>query len=326
MENLMKKRFLFISIFLCLLFVFSSCSSSVNISFSNIDNSYNNSIANYTSEVAQIDDKVYYHYRNRYGDSALYEIKSNHVAKLDEDVSLNCVYDGHFLKLNTDTNTITYLDKKSDENVVCKIPKGISPHNFLVINGDICFDTDQEIYRYNGRDFHLIVKAEKIGLKSINLYNAYIDGNTIYYLSIDEKFNKSTFIKYNCDSEELKTIVIDNGIVTRFLEHEDCVYYQADSSWCILDFANMKISDVLINGQNSYIDCLNVFGNCMCVCDGEGVYLSENRNEFIKISDDAASSIYFLDSEYIYYTTHENDLMRVTHDGTKKEKVFPISW
>lgn len=325
----MKKIFFFFVI--CVLNVFPSCSRSIDVSTSidiptsDIDNRYNNVKANLSSKLAQIGNKLYYRYDNRFGISGVYEITEGQVKKLKDDICLNFVFHEKFLNVNT--NPISYYEDeedKSDTAYVCEISADSHPNYFEVTHDNLYYCTDVEIYCYDGTAFKVLASAKDFGIQTISSGETYILNNEIYFLNCEERNGtvNSKVYRYHTLSKKLDSIDLGACMPDNMVAQGDTVYYLDDLSLYRVDFLSKAITKVTPFTQDNVIDCFNVCDDCICVGNADGVFLSNNQKDFRKISDDKAYDIYFLDSRFIYYITDDGVLMRVTREGTVKEKVF----
>lgn len=316
------KRITCFMLLICCVCILSSCSQSVKIENSVIDNLYNNRKVNISTELVQIKDKLYYHYRNRFGEPQNYEIGNGYTKMAANDLPLDYVYNDLFL--NPNTNPISYYDKNIDDVVIKEFPKAFSPNSCEIINNTLYFDTADSIVFYDGNEIKPFVTAKELDMDSICLDNAYINGNDVYYLYSEPKTEQSTIYKYNTVSKDKQSIDIGTGFYYNVIGIGNIVYYMKEGVLYKSDIDSKSSTVLAPQTQDSYISAFNICDGFMCVSDEQGIYVSDLQNEsgFKKISDDEALNIYFLDRQYIYYIQQEGVLMRVLRDGTKTEKVF----
>lgn len=321
-DNMKIKRIICFGLLICFIFISTSCSKSVVIEKTDVDNLYNNRIVNISTELVQVKDKLYYHYRNRFGVSQKYEIGNGYSKKAANDLPLDYVY--HDMFLNPKTNPISYYDEDIHDAVIKEIPKDFSPNNCEVIHDTIYFDTADSIVFYDGNEIKPFVTAKELGIDSICLDNAYINESDVYYLYSEPKTEQSTIYKYNTVSKDKQSIDIGTGFYYNVIGIGNIVYYMKEGVLYQSDIDSKSSTVLAPQTQDSYISAFNICDGFMCVSDEQGIYVSDLQNEsgFKKISDDEAFNIYFLDSQYIYYIKQEGVLMRVLRDGTKAEKVF----
>lgn len=316
------KRIALCGLLICSAFISTSCSQSVLIEKADVDNLYNNRKVNVSTELVQIKDKLYYHHSSRFGEAQNYEIGSGYTKKAANDLPLDYVYHDSFL--NPNTNPVSYYDENIDDVVIKEIPKDVSLNNCEVINNTIYFDTADSIVFYDGNEIKLFVTAKELGMDSICLNNAYINGTDVYYLYSEPKTEQSTIYKFNTVSKDKQSIGIGTGFYYNVIGIGNVVYYMKEGVLYKYDLGSKSTTVLSPQTQDSYISAFNICDGIICVSDEQGIYVSEFQNDstFKKISDDEALNIYFLDSQYIYYIKQEGVLMRVLRDGSKTEKVF----
>lgn len=292
------KRITCFMLLICYVCILSSCSQSVKIENSVIDNLYHNRKVNISTELVQIKDKLYYHYRNRFGDPQNYEIGSDCTKKAANDLPLDYVYHDSFL--NPNTNPISYYDKNIDDVVIKEIPKDFSPNNCEIINNTIYFDTADSIVFYDGNEIKPFVTAKELDMDSICLDNAYINGNDVYYLYSEPQTEQSTIIKYNTISKEKQSIDIGTGFYYNVIGIGNIVYYMKEGVLYQFDLDSKTTAVLAPQTQDSYISAFNICDGFICVSDEHGIYVSDSQNEngFQKISDILLYLILFRGNQY----------------------------
>lgn len=316
----MRKKIIVFALVTCMLLAFSACSHSINIEASDVDNSYNNIRANLTAELVQIEDKLYFDYQKRIGETKLYKISENNTKKLDEDISLDFVYQGTIL--NPYTNPITCYDETTggfDVYNNIKYSDGITPETACVINGTIYFDYGNTLYRYNGTAFETVATEKDLGLHKLSLSEIYIGDEEIYYYQ--KTGEMTTLYKYNTISNNIEAFDIGRHDLRNVIAQDNCVYFLDELSLYKADFTDKTVTELFAD-EKAAVDCYNVCSEIVVAANANGVYISDKGKEFKIISDDPARSLYILDSKYVYYIKTEGELMRVTRDGKTKEQVF----
>lgn len=324
----MKKATCCYFIIIILSTLLSSCSpnSLSEIELSNINNAYNNSKVNLTSDLAQIEDKLYYRYRNSFGAYDIYLISNSETKKIDINLSLDSIYNNTLL--NTNNRPITYFDEKMGrylnyENI--NLPNDFSYYDVCVCCDNIYFDSSNGFYRYNNETLELWVDKSKIE-DEISFRNTFICGDFLYY--IFQNAEEKTYIcRYDSKTDKTEKFNIgDLRIVSSVLANEKCAYFLADSGPLYkVDFTDKSLQKVF----DSDLGMLefNLYKETICVAvqsgtDTAGIFVSENNSEFKKISNKDATALYILDEKYIYFIADNGNLYRVNIDGSKSEKIF----
>ncbi len=307
----------------------SACSlfaaGNVEINSTSVNNSYNNTKANQnSSDLAQIDDKLYYHYTNRFGASEYYEIGNSYSKKInvDRNISFDNIYKGKLLDINSDL--IKEYNSEQNEWTArddIKLPDNVSNYRISACGDTLYLETYEELYRCSGNEFQKWVTSKDLGVQ-IDLSKMYIDGDIIYYHK--EKDSSDSFCRFDTKSKQSEEVDVGNiSLVTGFIEHDDRVYYLNESETLHqVDFNTKKVKKLFGSGSGAML--FDLCGDTLCVAvqfSDTGIYISKNNGDFEKISDADADSLYIVDEIYIYYTAEEGKLFRVSVDGKKEEQV-----
>ena len=320
----------FVSVMFCIVLTMSACAGfgadQIEIKPATVNNAYNNSKSTQDCpDLAQIGDKIYYHYHNRFGAHDDYVIGNGYSKKLKTEgrLDLNNLYQGRLLDVST--NPITEYRSDTNEWIPCddiKLPDDLSHYRVSVCNDTLYLETYEELYRYTGSAFQKWVTSEELGVR-ISLSEMYIDGDIIYYHKETE--NTDSFCRYDTTSKQTDEIDVgDVSIVAGFIAHNDCLYFLDNNKVLYrVDFNDKKATSMFEAGGGSLL--LNMCGDTLCIAVqfvDEGIYLSKQNGAFEKISDVDADELYLLDDSYVYYTAEEGKLYRLTVDGRKTERVY----
>ena len=303
----------------------------VEIKSTTIDNSYNNTKVTQGSYLAQIDDRLYYHYENTLGEKSDYIITNNHYEKSDENLVYDFIYDGQLLDMSSvPFKRFDSITGKYSVYDRIQIPTELKDYSSAVCNGTLFLESEKDIYRYNGKTFELWATWDEIGRKGRKaLYDVYIDGDCIYYSESDEENEKTTIYQYNNATKKIESLETKLISPSALIENDGCVYYELMSGALYkADFNNKTVKQVF--DDTAMIWSINMYKDTVCLCvesDDSGIYVSEKNGNFKKICDfsglvNIPNELYIVDETYFYYIVNNGYLYRVTRDGSQTEQVF----
>lgn len=344
----MKKRtwiILCIVVFLIILSVFAlwmlikpKAHFDISIKPCENNNTYHNTLANGTSSLVQIDDKLYYNYRNgdglRYGTYEITESMTRRVywegpALSPRNISLDNVYDGQIAE-----DIETYLDILTGEkiHVDSVIPQELSPNHSFVVNDVWYFytlDNNQELYRMNGEKPELLVSADTLGEPEMP-FEMYIDDSFIYYVSYHDGL-----CKFSLDSGSRQSILpdelthIENALSTiRCLFAKDGrVYYLVDSTDIYETDFNRETTTLLYHSDDN-ISSINMLDDTLFFSDDAisgsifSLSVTNRTKESLPTKCGKVNEIYLLDKDYVYYNDYHENLFRINRKTKEIEIVF----
>lgn len=353
---------LIIALIIYLVFFNTTYINFVTVDGEMVDNSYNNAVANEEyemgSNLARIDDKLYYNYVSndpfKYG---TYEI-SNHFTKRiywegisisASTLNLNVIGDGNIL-LNEGIGygKVDYYDIQENE---------YKP--FIELDSDtikdkphLCvFYIDGKQYWYSGDDPMGIITRYNIYTYENNKLNLYFstdeidkcrfsapnfDGNYIYLEAINDDSNNCENYLYKYDVQNDKVIdkvKIDDNYGNYIIIGNDKTYstIHSDSS---KEKNSVVVTDISAKKQKEIFDTIgstviNGYGDLVCMgvysdSDKNGLYIIDHKTDEVKqiYNNKEVFGVYIIDNKWIYFTDADDKLYRITPDGETIEKVF----
>lgn len=369
----MKKRFLdvlrvlffmlmpllIIALLIYLVFFNTAYINVVTIDGKAVDNSYNNAIANkmhkHWSNLARIDNKLYYNYSNndvfKYG---TYEISNNFTKRIYWEgisispffLNLNVIGDEKIL-LNKGDGKVDYYDiQKSEYTPFIKLENDaiIKNKTYLCV-----FYINGKQYWYSGDDPMGVITKYKIYTCDNNKLNLYFstdeidkcsfaapnfDGNYIYLAAIndDSNSNENYFYKYDVKNDTVvDRVEIDNNYDNYNIINNDkaysIIYSDIDKEHVVVTDINTKKQKAIFDTCGSAI--VNGYGDLICMgvysdLDKNGLYVIDNKTDEVKqiYRDQEVFGVYIVDNKWIYFTNADDKLYRITPDGKTLEKVF----
>lgn len=344
----MKKRtwiILCVVVFLIILSVFAlwilfkpKAHFDISIKPSEINNAYHNTLANGASNLVQIDDKLYYNYRNgdslRYGTYEITESMTRRVywegpALSPRNISLDNVYDGQIAE-----DIETYLDISTGEmiHVDSVIPQELNPYYSFVVNDVWYFNTlgdHQELYRMQDDRPQLVVSADTLGESEIPLIRC-IDDSFIYYVSYHDglcKFSLDSGSKQSIFPEELTHIENALSTIRCLFAKDGSIYYLVDSTDIYETDFNSETTTLLYHSDD-YISCINLLDDTLFFSDDAisgsifSLSVTNRTKESLPTKYSKVNEIYLPDKEYVYYNDYHENLFRINRKTKEIEKVF----
>lgn len=324
-----------------------------------VDNSYNNAVANEEyemwSNLARIDNKIYYNYTNndvfKYG---TYEISNNFTKRIYWDgisptptaLNLDVVGEGEILLDKVDGKVDYYDIQKREYKPFIEIDNAeIKDKSHLSVfyidgkqywySGDdpMGIITRYKIYTYNNNRLNLIFSTDEID-KCLFGRPSFI-GEYVYLTAINDNSNGDNYLyKYDTKNDTVVAKVkIGDDYGNYSIVNDDKAYSVINSNSeninnCIFvtDLNERSHKDIfdtvgytVINGYDDLI-CMGVYSDS----DKNGLYIIDSKTDEVKriYSNQEVFGVYIIDDKWIYFTDANDKLYRITPDGEKLEKVF----
>ena len=305
-----------------------------------IDHRYHNTIANRSSSLIQIDDKLYYNYRNgdsfRYGtyeitDSTTKRVYWEGPAMYPRNISLDNVYDGRIAE-----DMETYLNVEAGElyHVDDPVPQQLRPNYSFVVNDVWYFITlgeNQTLYRMNGEKPESVVSADTLGESEMPV-KMYIDHDDIYYVSSDRS---TGLARYSPASGEVKSVYPDElKNIENALSSISCMFARNGKAYYLTNYNSIFETDFesgitkLLYHSDDYISSVNMLDDTLFFSEDSengGIYALSVTNGTIEelLSQRAGiKELYLLDNENVYYNDVHENLFRIDRHTKKIERIF----
>ncbi|MBR1482551.1 MAG: hypothetical protein IJ598_06245 [Ruminococcus sp.] len=315
----------------------------ISITSEQISHNYHNTIANRSSSLIQIDDKLYYNYRNgdsfRYGtyeitDSTTKRVYWEGPALSPRNISLDNVYHGQIAEdietyLNTSTGSLYHVDSG--------IPQELKPNHSFVVNDVWYFYTlgnNPELYRMNGDKPELFVSADTLGEPEIP-FKMYIDDSFIYYVSNMQNIENNGIARYSLKSGEAQSIYPDElKNIENALSSISCLFARNGKAYYLTNYNSIFETDFesgvtkLLYHSDDYISSVNMLDDTLFFSEDSengGIYALSVTNGTIEelLSQRAGiKELYLLDWEYVYYNDYNENLFRIHRKTKEIERVF----
>lgn len=313
----------------------------INLKTEFVDNSYNNTIANISSKLIRIEDKLYYNYVNndpfKYGTYEISELITKRVywegIKLyPTEIDLDYVYNNKILEQYSDD--LKFLDVRLGKFVIdntTKIPNKYKDYYFFIYNNQIYFMSEDSLWKYDEKNTVLLTTKDDLQINSFDSFNCYVNNSQIYYQNyIDEK------ISICCYDIESKKIIYkfciddvpnaENGVSNLIADGDD-VYFLVDFDE--LYHVNLKENTIEKLFEAKGVITANYYNQKLYIgvaryLDENGLYVLDlsNNKKVKKVNNKETCGVYILDDEWIYFKDQNEKLYRITPDGKTIEKVF----
>ncbi len=334
----------------------------VRVNDNAVDNSYSNTLANehhkMWSNLARIDDKLYYNYAYndpfKYG---TYEISNNFTKRIYWEgitvtpslLKLNVIGDGKILRNNRDGSVDQYDIQESKFKPYIKLDddsiKGKTYLCIFYINGKQYWYSGEapmgvinkyKIYTCENNKLNLYFSTDEIGEGDFSV-PAFVD-DYIYLEAINDDSNdgKNYLYKYNTKTNTIvDQVEIDEtsggyNIVSKDKAYS-IVYRDYDNEndrLIVTDIKNKTQKEIfdtdgsaIVNGYDDLV-CIGVYSDSDS--DKNGLYIIDEKTDKIKqiYRDQEVFGVYVVDDKWIYFSDETDKLYRITPDGKVIEKVF----
>ena len=167
--------------------------------------------------------------------------------------------------------------------------------------------------------FPITVECKDQAAYKIEKSNSFTVFQGIIYFTSDGKLYKK-LPSANDKAESISKLNGDPWIM--LINEKYCYYVDADENTVVSDvlyrysFDSQK-QDKVYQGE---VTSINTIDGDTFFSTRDGVYC-DNGTECKKISDQQAEGVYIVDKEWIYLTDRNENLYRITHDGSKNERI-----
>ena len=323
---------------LIIIFPHRSYPNDIIIESSSVNNFYNNSVANKTTDATQIGDTILYNYTEDVIDYGTFAITTGNTKRVywnglqfyPSVPSLDILYHNKVLK---NSNSDDFFDIKKGEFVSTETQYSPDKHEafycFIKDNCRYFVSSDNKYYQQQGDEYKMIADISSAST-DLSKSSSYITNEYIYYSDYaNEQF---WLCQYKRKSESIKKLRFEEGDVV--VDSESLLANDEKLIFLSMDYDTLYVADFNTNRIDKlyHVDegvmTVNLYKNSIYIgvraAKEEGLLEVpvDNTDSIRWLSRKKIYGVYIFDNNYVYYQDENKNFYRVTTDGKRTDNIF----